>query len=114
MFGCDPGAGDVVRAQGWTEKLHVPALTERVQFCRIEISVSHDVAEPKKESRGIEAGQDLDELAGGRIGDVDEGVRTASGRDDRVTGVGEKSPAVNLEQVSPFQNVECFRFPVSV
>ena len=114
MFGCDPGASNVLRAQGRTEKLHVPALAERVQLCRIEISVGHDIAKPKKESRSIEAGQDLDELASWCICDVDEGVRAASRRNDRVAGVGEKSPAVNLEQVSPFKNVEYFRFPVAV
>src|SRR5438094_213813 len=61
---------------------------------------------PARERRRWRQGRaDLDELARGRVGDVDERVGRPAGRGYDVTGISRESVAVHLEQVAAFEHV---------
>jgi len=94
----------------------VPPLTKCVQRILVRLAVTHHVAQPEKEGGSIEPGQNLDELARGRVGDVDvdERVGGPAGRGRRVAYVSGESPAVDLEQVAAVEHIEglCFLMPM--
>jgi hypothetical protein len=61
------------------EELNTPGFAKDIQRITIRMSVSQNLAEGKKESLRVHAGQHHHYLAGGLIGDVEEGMRITTG-----------------------------------